>query len=357
MSFLNSITGQRSLLGVDIGTTSIKVAEVGMQDKKLHLVNYGILETYSYLERFNEAFQTSSLKLSDNYIASHLKLLLSKMGDHTKSAVFSVPAFSVFSTLIEVPTASDSEIKKYIELQGKQYIPLPLETVTIDWVKVGEKSVSDGASKQQVLLISIPNENIEKYKNICRLTGLRLDSVEVDGMSLARSFGDSTPKSTLCIDIGGRSTSLSIVSKGFLKYSGQIDFSGGSITQAIANGLGISQRRAEDLKKQKGIGEGAAEHELSTIILPILDVIIYEAKKLVSNYETSYQEKVEGAFVTGGGSNLIGLPQYFTEHLEMPIVQANVFSNIAVPEILKSMSGGIGSLLGVSVGLSLKDLI
>jgi type IV pilus assembly protein PilM len=262
----------------------------------------------------------------------------------------------VFSTLIEVPVATESEIKKFIEFQGSQYIPLPLNEVAVDWMRVGERRAEDGVTKQQVLLVSIPNEQIERYKSICRAVGLRLVSIETEGVSIARALGARAKEPTIIIDIGGRSTNFTIAQNGFMKYGGHTDFSGGSITQAIANGLGINQRRAEDLKRQRGvISSGGNERELSTIILPILDVILYEAKRLITNYETNYHETVRSAVLTGGGANLVGIDAYFTEHFGFPTAKFDAFADIRAPQAISAISKNLSLSLGVAIGLGMKD--
>src|SRR3989344_7527875 len=162
---LFSFLGNKSFVGVDLGTTSLKVAEVRRDGEKLHLETYGILETYGYLERFNEAMQSSSLKLSEERAARERQALLARAGVKARAAIASVPAFGAFSTLIEAPIMSASETKNFIELQAKQYVPLPLSAVAFEWLKVGERTDATGVTKQELLLISIPNEQIQKYQN------------------------------------------------------------------------------------------------------------------------------------------------------------------------------------------------
>ncbi len=186
MSLLKSILGGKSFLGVDIGTSSIKISEISKIGNSLHLTNYGILETYSYLERLNQSFQTSTLKISEEFTAPMLKLLVQKMKTKVRQANVSLSAFSVFSTLVEIPAMNDSEMKKFIDLQAQQYVPVPLQTVALDWMRVGEKMDNTGTKKSQILLVAIPRDLIIKYQNIFSFAGLKLISVEVEGMSLAR---------------------------------------------------------------------------------------------------------------------------------------------------------------------------
>lgn len=357
MSFFKSILSSGSAIGVDIGTTSIKIAEVNKAGRQINLANYAILETYDYLERFNEAFQASSLKLSDKNTAAYLRLALENSKISAKSAVAAIPAFTAFSTLLEVPAMSEGEIKKFIDFQAKQYVPLPMSAVTLDWMKVGERADESGGQKYQILLVSIPNEQIAKYQNIFKTAGLKLESLEIEGMSLARSLSVGLKDLALVIDIGSRSTSFSIVQNGSLKFSGQVDFSGGSLTQVIAKDLNIAPRRAEDLKRQRGLNGFGGEHELSTLMAPILDVIIYEGKRLMTSYESSYRERVTGVILSGGGANLLGIADYCKERFNLPVAKADPFANLIYPTILKGIADTTGPQLSVAVGLAIKGLV
>jgi type IV pilus assembly protein PilM len=355
MSFFSSLVNTEPLLGVDIGTASIKIAEVKTGEKGPEILNYGILETLSYLERFNEAFQASTLRISEGNVAKYLKLLIERAGIRARNVVATVPAFLAFSTLIEVPPMGDGEIKKFLDYQAKQYIPLPLSTVSFDWVKVGERKLPSGEDRYQILLISIPNDQLQEFQNIFKAAGLRLKAVELEGMSLAKSLTDRSQELSLIMDIGSRSTGFAVAKNGFLKFSGQTDFSGGSLTQAISNGLAISERRAEDLKRQRGILGSLSERELSTLIQPLLDVIISEGKRVAQNYETNFGEKIQRVILSGGGANMAGIEKYVTDQFKVPAVKADPFANVRHPESLNPILKEIGPLLSVAIGSGLKS--
>lgn len=357
MSFFSSIFGHHGpVLGVDIGTTSIKIAELDRVKQGIALKNYGILEAQNYLQRFNEALQTSSLKLSEKTAAAYLRLLLERGGFASKTAVASVPAFLAFSTLIEVPAMSESELKKFIELQAKQYVPLPLNLVSLDWMKVGERKSEDGAEKNQILIVSIPNEVIELYKKIFHASGLTLAAIEIEGMSAARSAGAEAREAVIIVDIGSRSTSFSVIENGLLKFSGQTDFAGASITHTIATGLNISEKRAEDLKRERGLLGFGGEHELSTLIEPILDVIMSEAKRVINTFQTNYRTEVKSAILAGGGANLIGIEGYFNKKFGLASARANFMRPFLYPASLESAVKETGPVLAVAVGLALKNM-
>lgn len=359
LNFLKKFAGSKTVIGVDIGTASLKIVEMKSGEGKPIFVNYGYLQSLDYLDRANAAFQTSTLNINEEAIAGHIKSLLKFSGMDTGGAVYaSLPAFDSFSTLIEVPSISDKEIAESIGYQARQYIPVPLEESTLDWTKVGERVDVDGNKKTQIFLIAIPNEVIKRYQKIFKLAGLNLVSLEVENVSLARSLtmGANTP--TLVMDIGSRSTSFAIAENGFLRFAGQTDFAGGSLTQAVSTALNVAVRRAEDLKRQKGLrsSPGGGPYELFTIIQPLLDVIINEGVRIKNNYEGSYKSKIKSVILSGGGANLIGIENYISKELGIPAVKANPFKNLDYPRTMDPFIGEIGPIMSVAVGLALKDV-
>lgn len=355
--FLKPLIGSRSYLGVDIGTTSIKLVEVSKGDKRPKLKNYGILETYNHLERVNNAIQANGLKIMEKETAELLKTLLKKAKINSRNVIASLPSFSVFTTLIEIPQMSKVDTAKTISFQIRQYIPLPVTETAIEWLKVGEKEDEQGFVKQQMLIISIPNEQINRYKNIFKLAGLKLIALEMESLSLIRALIGNDPTATLLVDIGSRSTNIAVCEKGFLKYNSQTDFAGASLTQAISGGLNINVRRAEELKKQKGLLGAGGEYELSTLTIPYLDVIINEAERATANCEKSQGLKVERVVLAGGGANLLGIDKYFEGQLKLPTVIGAPFLRVEYPAEIEPMINELGPAFSVAIGLGIKEIV
>lgn len=344
---------QKTFLGVDIGSTSIKVAQL-KPGKKPELVNYAVLENPRYLGNLGDSGQKDNLKTLDKTAAELLKSAVSGLDLKNSEVVASVQAFSAFATLVELPLLAENETSEAIQLQAKQLIPLPLDEITVDWVKVGEKSGANGEAKQQALLVAVPNEVINKYKNIFQSAGLNLVGLEVEGLSLARALTRNLPEPVLIADIGARSTGILIAQKGFLKFMEQTDFSGSSITQNLSSGAGLSALEAEELKRKTGLAAGG-DPQLSTLIQPIADVIINEARQVKETFEKTYQEKVGRVLLTGGGAKLRGLNKYFSENLGLPAAKANPFSAIAYPPEMEPLVEELSPLLAISIGLALRN--
>ena len=137
------------------------------------------------------------------------------------------------------------------------------------------------------------------------------------------------------------------------------DFASASLTRAISSGLGINSRRAEDLKKQRGlieIGLGP-EQELSTLMRPILGVIINEANRVKENYENSYRQEVKKVVLTGGGAQLLGIEGYFKKEMAMNLTKSESFRGLLYPSKIDVLIKPLGITLAVAIGAALRELL
>ncbi len=342
-------------VGVDIGTTSIKAVELSRIQGGIMLSNYCQIENTGYLERFNNSLQSSNLKPLESDLISYLTVLRQKGGLKTNRVSASIPAFVPLTTLLELPMMSSHDTLNSIPEAAKNYIPLPISTVTLRYIKVGEKTYPDGTKKQQVFLISIPNERIESYHRIFSQAGLELQDIEIEQESISRALTGFNSEPTLIIDIGGRSTAISVAEKGVLEYAAQTDFSSGSLTQALANALNISERRADQLKRQTLIIGKGGDHELSTIMIPIIDVIISEAQRVKTGFEKGYNRSIKKVLLAGSGANMPGFESYLAQQMQLAVSTGNALKSVSYPPELEPIAPLLGSTLAVAIGLALKS--
>lgn len=345
-----------SYLGVDIGTTSIKMAEVTAGKKAPRVVNYGILESSGYLARANQALQTSGLKIFEDDAVTLLKALLKELGTKTRDAIASLPPFDVFMTMVDFPAMEAKEVAKALVYQAKQYVPMPLNEVALDWMKVGDYKDEKGFAHQKILLISVPQEQIKKYQHMFAAAGLHLRALEIESLSAARIFAnDVTP--TILVDIGSRSTNIIFMEKGVLTWSAQSDIAAAALTQALTSSLGINPMRAEVLKKERGILGTGPNYELSTIMMPFLDAIINEVKKETYSYRQQFPSaaQAERVVLAGGGANLSGIEKYFEKVFAIPVVKATPFSRFECPDAIAPFIPELGAPMTVALGLGMKQ--
>jgi type IV pilus assembly protein PilM len=345
-------------VAVDIGTTSIKAIELKKGDTMPRITNYGILDSSGYLARANQALQTSSLKIFDSDVVELLKTLTHAMGLQTKMAYASLPPFSVFTTILDFPKMTREEIEKAIVYQAKQYIPLPLSEVVLDWLEIGSYQDDNGFTHQKLMLISVPKEQIDKYQRMFAAAGLTLKALEIESLSITRLFAND-PTPSIVVDIGSRSTNIMFMEGGHFMFNGQSDFGGASLTQALAASLGVNPLRAEELKKERGIVATGPNYELSTIMLPLLDAILNEVKQVqfLFHEQVPIARKAERVILAGGGANLVGIEKYFERALGVPVVKASSFVHFERPAEIEPFVPELNSVMAVALGLGIKSFI
>lgn len=348
-----------SYLGVDIGTSSIKIVEVGQGENNPKLLNYALLENKGSLLRSNAVFQSSELKIFDKEMIEILRQMIEKMKPTTNQAIASIPVFSSFITILNFPEMSDRELKQAIVFQAKQYVPMPLSEVALDWQKIAEYEDDQGLKTETILLIAIPQDLIKKYQKIFNEVGLSLLALEIEPLSLTRSiiWKDKTP--TILVDIGNLTTSISFVEDGILKFVGQTDFAGSSLTKSISTTLNINPLRAEEIKCQRGVLVGGADFELARSMFFILDLIINEIKKLEFNFASNLKKniKFERLILSGGGANLLGIENYFSHQLNIPVIKAEPLNYIEYNLEIKPLIKELNPLLSVALGLAIRELV
>lgn len=345
-----------SYLSVDIGTVAIKVAEVGIREGRPSVINYGIIESPDYLERANGVIQTSSLSIADSDAARMLKTLVARMGTKTKGVVATIPSFAVFTSSLDLPAMNAEEAAQAIPWQARSLIPLPMSDITIDWTPIGQFEDRAGAKMQRIFMVAVPNEQINIHRSVYQKAGLHLKMLEVEGISLARALTREIQEDVLILDIGAFTSTIAVASEGVLKYLNHTDFAGNSLTQALAKGLGISVKRAEALKKQRGLSGMTGEYGLSTIMMPFIDVILNEANKAKGIFEKG-GGKISKIIVSGGGGCMNGLTEYIVKQLGAPTERANPWSVASYPMQFAPLFQSIAPRLTIAVGAGIKPFI
>ncbi|MDP3975142.1 MAG: type IV pilus assembly protein PilM [Candidatus Jorgensenbacteria bacterium] len=342
------------VLGVDIGTVSLKLVELARKGDVISLENYGMVATKEYLKRPNAVIQTSSLKLSVRDTAPLLEALVREVQPKARRVIASVPAFASFAVAIEMPLLTREETEKSIGFQAQRFIPMPASEVTFEWEKVGEYESAEGRKYQHILLVAVPNELVKTYRELFHAAGLSLVALEVEHAALARAVSSPSGRHVMLIDIGAQSTAIAVTEGTTVRAVGTADYGAVALTQALAHALGVSETRAEELKRRRGLTVSRGEYELSTSLLPFLDVIIRECVRVRESYERTFSHPIERFTLVGGGANLLGIEKYFTETLGIPHEPARPFTKIRYAEGLEPAMRTLNHDLAVATGLALK---
>lgn len=349
----------KTCLGIDIGTSSIKVVQLKRSEGRYKLETYGELQIYGYLERLNDPFQTKNLQLLESQVAEMLGKVIKEAGITTKKAAISIPIFSSFVSIVDLSPMPEKELSRALVFESKRYIPVSLNEVKIDWEVIDKQPVdSKGLFKFRVLLIAVPKEVITKYLRIARNLGLEVLALELENFSYTRSLVGNDLSTTCVLDFGARSTSLTIVDKGFIQMSHSLDIAGTELTKALAYSMGIDFKRAEIYKKERGLDhkELEAGREIKEVILTLVDKIIFEIERAIESYESKTKRKVAKLILSGGSGNLFGLDEYLKSKLKIDVISGNPWARVVYPPIIESALKEIAPKFAVAVGLAMREI-
>jgi type IV pilus assembly protein PilM len=331
---------RKSILGVDIGTANIKIAQV-THGEKTTLDTYGIVNITYQLGGKNDAVAIEQM-------ANTLRALIKKAGVTANRCVISFPNSAVFTSVIQLPKMDQRELSSAVEFEAKKYVPLALSEVDLSWTVTGEAAGSKDLL--QILLTAVPKQITKNYMSMFNLAGLQPEVGEIEALALIRSLIGSVPMNCVIIDIGARSTGLNIIQGGFLRLSRNLNIGGDTITDKIAQALNVSIFRAEQFKKDFGISNSTF---IPDTVKPVLNLIKNEVKQLLTIYQ-SQSVSVEKILLVGGGSNLPGIAGFF-EDLKIKVELGNPLMAVGYAGDLEPVLKRYSLSLPIAIGLALRN--
>jgi len=347
----------KRFLGIDVGTSAIKVVELSSFAGRKKLENYGEISAPALYQKQFRTFEKSTLSLSSEDISKAIKAIVEEAGMKSHRAIFSIPDFCTFFTNIELPSMSAEEVPQAVSSEARRHIPVPLAEVTLDW-QLLERMAPEEIKRLKILLVAVPNEVINQYRRIAASLNFELLALEAEVFGLARSLvGKEEKRAIGLIDIGDRTTTCSIIDKGILKTSYSFDISGDDLTERLSKGLGIDYKMAEDLKKKYGLISGQLGLEgknIGEILLPLVNMILREIEKVFKSFYFKEGKEIEKIILAGGSALLPGLLQYFQDYFKKEVEIANPFLKIFYPPILEESLREIGPAYAIAVGMALR---
>ena len=353
-----------SFLGIDIGTTNIKVVQFRLDGKNVRLENYAFLEDEDYLEALEDVSGSKDLKMSNTQIVKYLTEIKKEAKITSNNVIMSVPISSAFSSVINLPDISEDKIAKVINYEARKYIPIPINEVVFDWSIISEKDKSNNSDKKnkskskkriKVLLVAIPKEITEKYSAIADASELKLIALETESFSLLRSLIKDEKGVFIIVDIRNKMTNVTVIENGYVLASHSVFGTGGrEITKAISCGFNIDFKRADRLKKDIGLSFSGPQKKVSETILPTVNIIISEIKRMRETYIKDNKKTVKRVIVTGESANLPGLVKYFSSELNISVEIGDPWKNIVYDKILSRKLKRMSSNFSVAVGLALR---
>lgn len=346
--------GSKGKIGIDIGTASIKIIQLGKKDGRFSLENYGLFQLTDVKTPAGQDPNQNILKLPDQEIVWGIKEVLKKSKITAKDAIASIPSFSTFATVIEMPYLSEDELAKAIPFEARKYVPIPLDEVNYDWSIIGV-SGQGARPTVEVFFAAVPKDETVRYQGIMAAAGLNLKALELENGALIRALLGNDLAPTAIVNIGGRSTSIVIVNKGYEQLSHNYEVGGFEITRSIARSLNVSLDKAEALKKRLGLKE-VDENIINEAMLSLIDMMAFETKKTITSYESSKNIKVARVILVGGMVNMPNFLNYFKQKLGREVLIGNPFARIIYPQALAPAITELASTFSVAAGLAMREL-
>mgnify|MGYP001574358751 FL=1 len=342
----------KKMVGIDIGTTAVKVVEISRWGQGKTLENYGEIKSTSLYKDSFRTVEKGNFLLSEHFISKAVRAVLDESRIKTKEAIFSVPDFSTFCVSFDLPPMTAKEVPQAVYYHAPQYIPLPITETTLDW-RIISGEPGESQSMLKVFLVAVPNQIVQEYQRVAEKSGLELYAIEAEALSITRAFAKDKKKIICLIDIGAQSTTINVIDRGNLKKSYSFDFAGGQLTYAVSSILGLSNIEAEEIKNKQGLISG--ESIAKTLYL-LIDPLVFEVKKLLLEFFEREQKEIDEIYLTGGSSNLPGLKEYFAESLKKEVKIPNCFSDFLYPPILEKDLRKMSPSFSVAVGAALGGL-
>lgn len=346
-------------VGVDFGTSSIKVVELCYKDGKPYLSNYGSVS----LDLSDPAESMTGGLSFEARRRTYFLALLAKMKIKNPESVFiSMPGFSGLVSLVEFPNMSDAELSQAIQFEGKKYIPADTNEVALSWdiVKREQRTLlekvekSSKTEKIEVLLVAALKKDVSQIENVLQGTRYKLKAIELETFSLSRSLVGEDLGTYLIIDIGFKVCNFILVYKGVVRANRNIDIGGNEITNTIAESMNITWDRAEQLKKT---GKNFLQNNELSIIFPSLDLVVNESKRiLVAFQEKNPQLKVDKIILSGGSSGLSGLSEFFQQKFGIKSEIGDPWRKISFDNALEQHIHRMGASYSVAIGLALRGI-
>jgi len=355
-----------SVVGIDIGSSSIKVVQLKKERGVAKLETYGEVALGPYAGMA----VGQSTSLPPEKLVEAIKDLFKEVNINATSASLSVPLRASLLKLIEVPKIEERNLDQMVSLEARKYIPVPITEVALDWMIVPSHEYSETQTssmptaegearkipKMEVLIVAIHKSIISAYGEIINKLGLKATPLEIETFSASRANLSNELNAVAILDLGASASRLLIVDYGVAKASHVISKGAQDITLSLQKSLGLSFAEAEEAKRRLGAIGKVEGGDLNAVISPTLEYIFYEAQKILIAYQKKYSRPITKVILTGGGAQLKGIVVLAKKEMEVEVEIGNSFKKIEVPAIMEKALAENGSGFGVAAGLALRGL-
>ena len=351
-----------SILGVDIGSSSVKVVQLKKTKERAILETYGELAIGPYAGMA----VGQAARIPEEKMVELIKDLLKDAGTKAEDVVLSIPMRASFVLVIEVPFMKEHELSEAIPYEARKYVPVPVNEVVLDWWPipegfdkqiVGETGALTGKKGlMSVLIVAIHRETIESYSQIMAACNLKVRALEIEVFSAVRALVYRELAPVLFVDIGALSSKVAIVDYGIIRSAHSLEGGSQAVTMALSRSLGIDFIRAEEMKREIGLSNRPEHREVVGVIETVLDHTLAEAMKIFQIYQRKYRRSINRVILLGGGANTEGIVEYAVKKFGVEVALADPFRRVQYPVFLRPVLQDIGPSFTQAIGLAIREL-
>lgn len=342
----------KNVVGLDIGSSAIKLVELKEKKGGYELVKLGV-------ERLSpEAIVDGSI-MDSSMVVETISKLNSEKGVKNSNYATSLSGHSVIIKKISLPAMSPDELAESIQWEAEQYIPFDINDVNLDYVPLTAPGAGDNI---EVILVAVKKEKINDYTSVISQTGKNPVLVDVDAFALQNAYEMNHDvdegKVLALVNIGASVTNVNVLSGTNSLFWRDITFGGNQYTDAIQRELSLSFEQAEELKR----GRPQGDHTIQQVI-PILNSVSEdfagELRKTLDFFTaTSGAERVDEIVLAGGGSGVLNLDAILRDKFGIPVTILDPFRRVTVDEgeFNPEELAEIAPSMAIAVGLAIRKL-
>ncbi len=344
--------GSKSLAGLDIGSSSIKLVQLKETGKGYRLMNLGV-------RPLPQEVIVDGAIMDAGVISDTLREMVKDVKLKGKDVAVSVSGHSVIIKKIKVQEMTEDELERNLPFEAEQYVPFDASEVNMDFVILGG---ADDDGKMDVLLVVVKKDVINDITTVVRDAGLNPVVVDVDAFALENMYETNyvlAPEEVVAlVNVGASTTNINIIRDGISIFTRDISVGGNQFTESIQKQLQVSFEEAEQLKRGESVGEKTPE-DVHSILGVISDNLGQEIQRSLDFFNSSNPDiQISRVALCGGGSSVQGLVEKIAQRLGTQVEIVNPLESISYNR--KKFEGSyleeVGPMLGIGVGLAIRKV-
>ncbi len=341
------------LLGIDISTAAVKLLELSKIDSRYRVESFGVVPLPQ------DAVVEKTI-VNVEAIGNSVKAVVAQSGTKLKHVAVAVAASAVIPKVISLPNnLSDDEMEAQIELEADQFIPYPLDEVSLDFEIQGINEKN--SDLLDVLVVASRKENVEDRVAAMELAGLKTIIVDIESYALENAFPliadrllEGGAQITVAIaDIGATMTTLNVLHNFRHVYTREQAFGGKQLTEEIQRRYGLSYEEAGLAKKVGGL----PDNYLPEVLDPFKQALAQQVGRALQFFLSSSSQKgVDQLVLAGGCASIAGIEHFVQQTLNIPTIIANPFANMSLSGRVKPINvSNDSSAMLTACGLALRS--